>query len=276
MTAASTFNVSHEACNAPLVIALHCSGGSGRQWRALLERLDDTFRFSAPDLIGAPGGGTWTGSAAFRLADEAAAIIEMIDRHEGLVHLVGHSYGGGLALHIAAKRPHRIASLSLYEPSAFHLLRELESEGHEALGEILGIAGAVQDGLINGRYQTATARFIDYWGGDGAFAAMKPELQVALVRFLPKASLDFQALIHESTPASEYARFGFPVLVLRGEFAPVPTQRIARELVSRVPTAIGAIVPGAGHMGPLTHANLVADRFVRGILFHDTAGSRAA
>ncbi|MER8601853.1 alpha/beta hydrolase [Mesorhizobium sp. M1339] len=276
MTAASTFNVSHEACNAPLVIALHCSGGSGRQWRALLERLDDTFRFSAPDLIGAPGGGTWTGSAAFRLADEAAAIIEMIDRHEGLVHLVGHSYGGGLALHIAAKRPHRIASLSLYEPSAFHLLRELESEGHEALGEILGIAGAVQDGLINGRYQTATARFIDYWGGDGAFAAMKPELQVALVRFLPKASLDFQALIHESTPASEYARFGFPVLVLRGEFAPVPTQLIARELVSRVPTAIGAIVPGAGHMGPLTHANLVADRLVRGILLHDTARSRAA
>ncbi|MER8956882.1 alpha/beta hydrolase [Mesorhizobium sp. M0833] len=276
MTAASTFNVSHEACNAPLVIALHCSGGSGRQWGALLERLDDTFRFSAPDLIGAPGGGTWTGSAAFRLADEAAAIIEMIDRHEGLVHLVGHSYGGGLALHIAAKRPHRIASLSLYEPSAFHLLRELESEGHEALGEILGIAGAVQDGLINGRYQTATARFIDYWGGDGAFAAMKPELQVALVRFLPKASLDFQALIHESTPASEYARFGFPVLVLRGEFAPVPTQLIARELVSRVPTAIGAIVPGAGHMGPLTHANLVADRLIRGILLHDTARSRAA
>ncbi|MER9926825.1 alpha/beta hydrolase [Mesorhizobium sp. M0048] len=276
MTAASTFNVSHEACNAPLVIALHCSGGSGRQWRALLERLDDTFRFSAPDRIGAPGGGTGTGSAAFRLADEAAAIIEMIDRHEGLVHLVGHSYGGGLALHIAAKRPHRIASLSLYEPSAFHLLRELESEGHEALGEILGIAGAVQDGLINGRYQTATARFIDYWGGDGAFAAMKPELQVALVRFLPKASLDFQALIHESTPASEYARFGFPVLVLRGEFAPVPTQLIARELVSRVPTAIGAIVPGAGHMGPLTHANLVADRLVRGILLHDTARSRAA
>ncbi|MER9868518.1 alpha/beta hydrolase [Mesorhizobium sp. M0136] len=200
----------------------------------------------------------------------------MIDRHEGLVHLVGHSYGGGLALHIAAKRPHRIASLSLYEPSAFHLLRELESEGHEALGEILGITGAVQDGLINGRYQTATARFIDYWGGDGAFAAMKPELQVALVRFLPKASLDFQALIHESTPASEYARFGFPVLVLRGEFAPVPTQLIARELVSRVPTAIGAIVPGAGHMGPLTHANLVADRLVRGILLHNTARSRAA
>ncbi|MER8367242.1 hypothetical protein NKH70_03970 [Mesorhizobium sp. M0991] len=96
------------------------------------------------------------------------------------------------------------------------------------------------------------------------------------MQFLPKASLDFHALIHESMSASEYARFGFSVLVLRGEFASVPTRLIARELISRVQGAIGTIVPGAGHMGPLTHADLVADRLVRQILSHDTAGSRAA
>jgi pimeloyl-ACP methyl ester carboxylesterase len=276
MTATSTFHVSHKACHAPLVIALHCSGGSGRQWRKLAERLDNTNRFIAPDLIGAPDGGTWTGAGAFRLADEAAGILEMIDHHDEPVHLVGHSYGGGLALHIAAMRPDRLASLSLYEPSAFHLLRELDPEGHEALGEISAIAGAIHDGLINGSYLSATARFIDYWSGAGTFEAMKSELQAALVRFLPKASLDFHALIHESMPASEYARFDFPVLVLRGEFAPVPTRLIAYELVSRVPAASGAIVPGAGHMGPLTHADVVADRLVGQILFHDTAGSRAA
>ncbi|RWQ29230.1 alpha/beta hydrolase [Mesorhizobium sp.] len=275
MTAASTFYVSHNACHAPLVIALHCSGGNGRQWRNLAERLDDSYRFIAPDLIGAPGGGAWTGAGAFRLADEAAGIVEMIDHHDGPVHLVGHSYGGGVALHIAAMRPDRLASLSLYEPSAFHLLRELEFEGHEALGEILAIAGTIHDGLIDGSYLSATARFIDYWSGGGTFAAMKPELQAALVRFLPKASLDFNALIHESTPASEYARFGFPVLILRGEFAPVPTRLIACELFSRVPAAIGAIVHGAGHMGPLTHPDVVADRLVRH-MFHDIAGSRAA
>src|SRR6266536_155294 len=35
------------------------------------------------------------------------------------VHLIGHSYGGGVALRVAVERSNRIASLTLYEPAAF-------------------------------------------------------------------------------------------------------------------------------------------------------------
>src|SRR6266516_1098475 len=35
------------------------------------------------------------------------------------VHLIGHSYGGGVALRVAVERSNRIASLTLYEPTAF-------------------------------------------------------------------------------------------------------------------------------------------------------------
>ncbi|WP_210211029.1 alpha/beta hydrolase [Mesorhizobium sp. M9A.F.Ca.ET.002.03.1.2] len=276
MTVASILCVSRQARRAPLVVALHCSGGSARQWRKFAERLDEGCRFVAPDLIGAPGGSSWAGSGTFSLADEAAGTIEMIDNHEGPVHLVGHSYGGGLALHIAAMRPHRLASLGLYEPSAFHLLNGMGSEGRVAFEEISAVAGAIAEGLNNGSYRAAAACFVDYWNGPGTFAAMKPDLQAELVRFLSKASLDFHALIHEPTHVGEYSRFGFPVVILRGEHAPVPTRLIAQELVSRIPAAIGVIIPGAGHMGPMTHADVVADRLVRDILFHAVKGSRAA
>ncbi|WP_432431528.1 alpha/beta fold hydrolase [Chelatococcus daeguensis] len=104
---------SHPGHLAGHVVALHCSGGGGRQWRRLAERLAPDHRLIAPDLIGSDGGGAWEGQAIFSLADEAASIIALIDRLEGPVHLVGHSYGGGLALHIAARRPERLASLSL-------------------------------------------------------------------------------------------------------------------------------------------------------------------
>ena len=44
---------------------------------------------------------------AFTLGDEAARTIEVIDRSGRKVHLVGHSYGGGVALHAALARPAR-------------------------------------------------------------------------------------------------------------------------------------------------------------------------
>src|SRR5262245_15333862 len=102
------------------VIALHCSGAGAGQWRQLAEALGPTHNLTAPEHYGCDSSGPWTGSGAFTLADEAARTFELIDRSERRVHLIGHSYGGGVALHVALARPGRIASLTVYEPSAFH------------------------------------------------------------------------------------------------------------------------------------------------------------
>src|SRR5262245_52803430 len=104
-----------------LIIALHCSGAGPAQWRKLGEMLDNGDHLVAPEHYGGKATGPWRGSHAFTLADEAARTLSIIDAAHQKVHLIGHSYGGGLALHIAARRPHSIASLALYEPSAFHL-----------------------------------------------------------------------------------------------------------------------------------------------------------
>src|SRR5262245_2268009 len=102
------------------VIALHCSGAGASQWCNLAEALGDRYEGAAPEHYGCEGVGPWTGDHAFTVADEAARAIALIDASEEKVHLVGHSYGGGVALHAALSRPHRLASLTLYEPAAFH------------------------------------------------------------------------------------------------------------------------------------------------------------
>src|SRR5262245_12500855 len=104
------------------VIALHCSGAGAAQWRGLRDALGADYELNAPEHYGCESAGPWTGAHAFSLADEAARTIALIDESEHRVHLVGHSYGGGVALHVALARPEKLASLTLYEPSAFHLL----------------------------------------------------------------------------------------------------------------------------------------------------------
>ena len=242
------------------VIALHCSGAGASQWRQLGEMLGPRYQLTAPEHYGAERTGPWTGMHAFTLGDEAARTIELIDRSERKVHLVGHSYGGGVALHAALARPGRVASLTLYEPSAFHLLKTMGHQGAAAFAEISAVARATETGAVSGDYRRAAAAFVDYWSGTGAWAALRPSVQAALIRWMPKAPLDFHALMEEPTPAAAYAALRMPVLVLRGEHAPRPTHLIAETLPKLLPAARLAVIDGAGHMGPLTHADAVSAR----------------
>ena len=241
------------------VIALHCSGAGPGQWRQLGETLGPAYTLFAPEHYGCERTGPWTGTHAFTLADEAARTIDVIDQNMNKVHLVGHSYGGGLALHVALARPARVASLALYEPSAFHLLKIMGDRGAAAFGEIADITRVTAQGVIAGDYAGAAAAFVDYWGGVGAWAALRPTAQAALIRWAPKAPLDFRALIEEPTPLAAYSDLRMPVLVMQGEHAPRPTRKIAEMLSSVMPKARLAIIDGAGHMGPSTHGSVVSE-----------------
>lgn len=259
-----------------LVVALHCSGGTSGQWRTLADRLEPAYRLLAPDLIGAPGGPAWMGEAQFMLAEEARPILREIDAASGPVHLVGHSYGGAVALHVARRRAGRIASLALYEPSSFHLLGAFGIAGCRARAEIEAVSSSMRVDYARGAWRAAAATFVNYWNGQGAWDRMRPELQAQMVRYLPKAQLDFHALTHERT-GSDVARLTFPVRLLRGEYAPFPTRLIAEQLALRLPDADLVTIEGAGHMGPLTHAEPVAKAMAAHIdLSTMTAIERAA
>jgi pimeloyl-ACP methyl ester carboxylesterase len=232
------------------------------------------YEVLAPEHYGSESTGPWTGEHAFTLADDAARAIALVFESEENVLLVGHSYGGGVALHVALARPDRIASMALYEPSAFHLLRSMGEPGARASAEIARVARRICEGIITGDYRGAVAAFVDYWNGRGAWDRLRPSAQRALIRWAPKAPLDFRALIDDPTPADAYRSLPFPVLIMRGEHAPDPTRVIAEGLLRLLPQSRLKVVDGAGHMGPLTHAPEVAAAMMQHIISADAAASR--
>ena len=240
------------------VIALHCSGGSGSQWLPLKRMLPDRMQLWCPNFIGSTWTGHWSGDRAFTLADEAAPIISMIDALGRPVHLVGHSYGGAVALRVARERPDQIASMILYEPVALHVLKTAGEAGDAALRDVATISATIDRAILSGDHRNAASQFVEYWGGPGAWAALRDEAQAVVIHYMPKAPLDFRAVSFERVPLAAYRQFKFPVMLLQGQHAHEPMRLVARRLADLLRCCSLQTIDGAGHMGPLTHANAVA------------------
>src|SRR5262245_35722178 len=92
----------------PPAVLIHCGGLSSRQWRRLAARLSPIRRVIAPDLLGYGASSPWPADAPFHFNEDARLIDTILDTLATPVDLVGHSYGGLLALTIAARRPRDI------------------------------------------------------------------------------------------------------------------------------------------------------------------------
>jgi len=242
----------------PLVIALHCSGASRSEWRQLGQDLDPRLTLVAPDLIGSGASAHWPGTHVFSLADEAAPIVEMIDRAGAPVHLVGHSYGACVAMRAAIERPTKVASLVLYEPVAWPYLTFAGAEGELELAKINRVFAEIRRLLLTGAQRSAAKRFYELWNGARTWSAVRPEAQADLTRYIPKLPLEFAATMTDRVPLHAYRRFNFPVLLLKGEQAPAVTRLIIDQLAKAMRFASLRTVYGTGHLGPLTHAAAVS------------------
>jgi pimeloyl-ACP methyl ester carboxylesterase len=239
------------------IVLLHCSGSSGAQWRALVSRLGARYRVIAPDLIGYGAAAGWSGRGEFSLAQEAAAVRSLLGRLDEPVHLVGHSYGGAVALHLARTRPELLKSLVLVEPSAFHLLRHGDAMDMAALREITAVADDARAALAAGDYSGGCARFVEYWSGPGSWADMPPEKRAAFAPQLAKVVLDFHALLAEPAELEDVCEIALPALLVQGGCTALPSRCICARLRTALPEAAFRVVQGAGHMLPITHRDHV-------------------
>ncbi len=243
-------------------IALHSSQSHGGQWRALSRQLPTELTLQAPDLIGYGAAPLFDPyqitTKNFRLANELAALEQLgINPAQGPVTLLGHSYGGALALHWARCFPQAVKALVLYEPVAFHIL----PEEHAARIEIKLVAKAMETMSL----AAACEHFVDYWNTPGYFKALPSAAQALMIRQQGKVTADFQALLGEPASLTDYGQLHMPVHLFSGEQSPLSSRTVATLLANTLPNATHTTV-AAGHMGPLTHSRVVTPLLLAALL----------
>lgn len=252
------------------VVLVPCSGSSSKQWQHLRGELAG-FAPVAFDLAGHGDRPSWHGAGPLTLAREAEAIAEACPDGASF-HLVGHSYGGGVALRFALQQPQRLRSLTLIEPSCFHLLGALGAAEPDLLDEVRAVAAAVNRGVLCGDYRGGMRTFIDYWSGAGSWDALPEARQARFADLALPVAHHFCALFDEETPLQAYARVGVPTLILCGTRSPAPSRAITRLLADTMPRARHRTIRGAGHMSPITHPADVSARILEHLRLHRAAG----
>ena len=238
----------------PRVIALHSGGMSGRQWRRLAERLQGSFRVVLPDFLGSGDNPLWSDDADFHWSMDADEIERILLAEAGGAHLVGHSYGGLIAVSVAQRHPQAVRSLTVYDAVAMGVLHDKGDP--EALADLSRTDGIATDDAHGGGEAWLQA-FVDWWNGPGAWAALPDSTRAAFLRVGRKVYYEVRSLLADRTPASAYARIGSPALVLSGERSPLAARRAGELLAASMPAGRQLVIAGAGHMGPITHANEV-------------------
>lgn len=231
----------------PPVLLVHGSAASRRFWRTLVERLAPRYRVIAPDLPGY-GESAWPPGIRATDLDVVSAFARAVGEP---LHLVGHSYGGALALRAARDLGSRLASLALIEPAAFDLL-----DGAER-AEIDSVAGRHLELVVEGDLEACAAHFMGYWIGADAWAAMPAETRARIVGTMPKIAAEFRTLFRHPEALRTYRRLRAPTLLVRGTRTTLTAHRVVERLAATLPQSDLVEIQGAGHMAPLTHADAV-------------------
>lgn len=241
----------------PVAVALHSSGAGARQWTPYRTLVDAAWQWITPELLGYEDAASWPLGGTTSLDAEARRVRTTID---GLgqrpVHLVGHSYGGTVALQVALTWPERVASLTLYEPVRFALLR---GQDPDAWQDIVGTGRRIGLLALAGRLHESARVFVDYWSGEGAWQRLSAARQDAIARRMPKVHAEFEALFADRVPESTYGLLPMPLRVVCGTASPLPARRVAERLAVLHPDAELVRWPGADHMAPL----IQIERFAR-------------
>jgi pimeloyl-ACP methyl ester carboxylesterase len=253
------------------VVLLHSSGSSAAQWSTLAESLSERYRVIAPDLYGYGGTARWPGARPFHLECEAEIVLAALRHVNQPAHLVGHSYGGAVALHVAGSRSDLLRSLTLIEPAAFHLLRGTDAA---ALAEIAEVAQVVGRAIASGEYVAGFEHFLDYWTSPAVAAEVPAYKRFAMAAHLPKIALDFHAVLSEPIGLEDLRSMTLPTLLLRGTSSPWPTRRICELLGQVLPQGRLETVDGAGHMAPVTHRAQVNALVIAQLDAHSGPSSR--
>jgi pimeloyl-ACP methyl ester carboxylesterase len=216
------------------VVLIHGLSGSRRWWSKNIEELSRHHLVASVDLVGFGRNRRFFGRSQLPLPfeDVAALLGRWIDTSfDEPVHLVGHSMGGQIAIHLAAARPDVVRSLTLVNSTGQPF--EIDPMSH-----LKNLLQPVPHGVLS------FSRVL-VWD----FLRAGPiSVAVATARLLTSDARRFIDQVH------------VPTLLVWGDRDPIVPDRYAESMKKRIEESDLIILPKAGHVAMWDNAEVFNER----------------
>jgi pimeloyl-ACP methyl ester carboxylesterase len=236
----------------PPLLLLHATLSSARQLRTLATRLAERFTVLSVDRRG-------SGESAAAAPSPPGPIdvsvhlddLMAIAAHEGvdMSAIVGHSYGGCVALELAARQPDFATAVFAYEPPYGPVAPPAARRHMARIGRDTLAAGR------RGNLGEAALAFLAGVSGDAALAALSPAARERIGRAGTGAVAD--ATLSGMDPHG-LAAIRCPTLIATGAASERVYADIADALSGRIPGALRQRIPEADHMAPIMRPDVIA------------------
>ncbi|MFD1195562.1 alpha/beta fold hydrolase [Seohaeicola saemankumensis] len=241
-------------------LLIHCSLGHAGGWSRMAKALDDLMTAIAYDLPGHGRSADWDATTNIQDVSTAMAVDLLDDQAKGKpVDVVGHSFGGTVALRLAVERPDLVRSLVLVEPVFFSVA--MADRPDLKVGQEPNMA-LYRAALAAGDRDAAAEAFASLWGDGRGWEQLPESQRQAMAARIHLIEAGHPAIYGDCAgmlSGGKLERIACPVLLIRGSDSPVAISVINDGLARRIPDAVQIEVPDAGHMVPMTHPAVVAE-----------------
>lgn len=244
----------------PPIVLIHGFPGNAADWAHVATRLSPHHRVLIPDLLGFGRSDKPAGFNDLWVDAQAAAIAASLAQHGVTreVTLVGHDYGGPVAVTIAARYPGLVSGLVL---SACNVFRDPELQLPMRLLPTPVLGSLIESVLFSAfaiRMMGATGTRSRHATPTGNTAN-----EVRAIRTIFATAL--RALDQSFGPVQDsFQQLAIPVLVAWGDRDPFFSVRHARRVAAALPQTTLQLFPNVGHFPQLE----VAEAYVAAIRTH--------
>ncbi|MGY4362663.1 pimeloyl-ACP methyl ester carboxylesterase [Bradyrhizobium sp. i1.3.1] len=237
--------INYDECGAgPAIVPVPGSCSTGAARCPIIWDLSSRFRCLPTSLQGYVGTVERRTASDPCISHEAEVLESVVRKADGPVHLVGHSFGGLVALVVALRNQVLLSSLAILEAPAMELLH---AEGEDRLYRLFRDMTKAYFADFAAGNASAIAAMTDFYGGAGTLASWPSRGRAYAERTAPVNIVDWASAFGFPLSAAILSAIRVPVIVARGGASHPAMQRANALLCKRIDQAALVTIDGAAH-----------------------------